>query len=51
VDATRTRQLFACSRWRDMALARATLLELERAPDRRDLVAAFEHALAQARRP
>jgi hypothetical protein len=35
----------------DAALARATLLELERALDRRDLVAAFEHAVAQARRP
>jgi hypothetical protein len=35
----------------DAALARATLLELERALDRRDLVAAFDHALAQARRP
>ncbi len=35
----------------DAAAARATLGELERALDRRDLVAALESALAQARRP
>lgn len=35
----------------DAARARATLRELERALDRRDLVAAFDRALAQSRRP
>lgn len=35
----------------DPARARTTLRELERALDRRDLVAAFDRALAQARRP
>ena len=35
----------------DVARARATLRELERALDRRDLVATLESALAQARRP
>lgn len=35
----------------DAARPRAMLRELERALDRRDLLAAFDHALAQARRP
>jgi hypothetical protein len=35
----------------DATRARAMLRELERALDRRDLLSAFDHALAQARRP